>query len=465
MTRTVCIVLAAGKGTRMRSDLPKVLHAVAGRPMVLHAIDGARSLSPDRIGVVVGAGGEAVAAVLARAAPDVSIHTQAEQLGTAHAVLAARALLTDVDAVTGGDVVILYGDTPLIRPETLAGLVAARRDSGAAVAVLGFRPADPGAYGRLKLDEQGRLAAIVEFKEASAEERAIGLCNSGVMCLDAAHALSILDRIGNANAKGEYYLTDAVAIARAHGLDAVVMEAASADEVLGVNARAELAMAEAAFQARLRLAAMENGATLVAPDTVFLSADTVIGRDVLIEPHVIIGPGVRIGDGVIIRGFSHIEGARIADGATIGPFARLRPGAVLAEGAHIGNFVEIKQAEIGPGAKVNHLSYVGDATIGARSNIGAGTITCNYDGFGKWRTVIGSDAFIGSDSCLVAPVTIGDGAYIATGSVITDDVAADALAIARGRQVAKPGRAAELRARFKTRAGKDGTDKNGVGRD
>lgn len=451
MPQITCIVLAAGKGTRMRSALPKVLHAVAGRPMVLHAIDGARSLSPNHIAVVVGAGGDHVRQVLAKASPDVTVHDQAEQLGTAHAVLAARPVLEQAGA---GDILVLYGDTPLIRTQTLRRLVAARRDAGAAVAVLGFRPADPGAYGRLKLDEDGQLAAIVEVKDATPEERAIGLCNSGVMCLDAARALDFLDQIGNDNAKGEYYLTDAVAIARANGETAVVVEATDADEVLGVNARSELAEAEAVLQARLRRQAMDEGATLVAPETVFLSADTRLGRDVIIEPNVIIGPGVTIGDNVSIRGFSHLEGCIIGAGATVGPFARLRPGADLAERAHVGNFVEIKNAILGEGAKVNHLSYIGDADIGARTNIGAGTITCNYDGFGKWRTVIGADAFIGSDSCLVAPVTIGQGAYVATGSVITEDVPADALAIARSRQVDKPGRAAELRNRFRTRSGK-----------
>ena len=451
MPQITCIVLAAGKGTRMRSALPKVLHAVAGRPMVLHAIDGARSLSPNHIAVVVGAGGDHVRQVLAKASPDVTVHDQAEQLGTAHAVLAARPVLEQAGA---GDILVLYGDTPLIRAQTLRRLVTARRDAGAAVAVLGFRPADPGAYGRLKLDGDGQLAAIVEVKDATPEERAIGLCNSGVMCLDAARALDFLDQIGNDNAKGEYYLTDAVAIARANGETAIVVEAMDADEVLGVNARSELAEAEAVLQARLRRQAMDEGATLVAPETIFLSADTRLGRDVTIEPNVVIGPGVTIGDNVSIRGFSHLEGCTIGAGATVGPFARLRPGADLAERAHVGNFVEIKNAILGEGAKVNHLSYIGDADIGARTNIGAGTITCNYDGFGKWRTVIGADAFIGSDSCLVAPVTIGQGAYVATGSVITEDVPADALAIARSRQVDKPGRAAELRNRFRTRSGK-----------
>ncbi|MFG1318405.1 bifunctional UDP-N-acetylglucosamine diphosphorylase/glucosamine-1-phosphate N-acetyltransferase GlmU [Xanthobacter autotrophicus] len=433
------VVLAAGEGTRMASRLPKVLHKVAGRTMLHHVLAATRTAGATRTAVVVGPGREDVAAEVRKIVPDAEVFEQTERLGTAHAVLAARSALEK----GADDVLVLYADTPLVRPETL-GLLRAPLKAGAAVAALGFEPADPTGYGRLvtKADE---LVAIREEKDASAEEKAIGFCNAGLMALAGAHALSILERIGNANAKGEYYLTDAVEIARADGLSAVAARA-EADEVAGVNSRVQLAEAEAILQRRLRLAAMAGGATLVAPETVFLCADTVLGRDVIVEPHVVFGPGVSVGDDVVIHSFCHLEGARLESGVTIGPYARLRPGTQLDSGVRIGNFVETKAAHIESGAKVNHLSYVGDAHVGANANLGAGTITCNYDGFGKYRTEIGAGAFIGVNSALVAPVTIGKGAFVGTGAVITSDVPDDALAIARSRQVVKEGWAREFRA-------------------
>lgn len=422
----------------MRSSLPKVLHAIAGRTLIAHVLTAARQAGGAEIAVVVGPDHDAVEKEASRVAPQASIFQQRERLGTAHAVLSAR------DAIAKGadDILVMFGDTPLIRSETLAALRAALAE-GAAVAVLGFTPADPKGYGRLVM-KGGELVAIREEKDASAEERAITFCNGGLMALAGAHALTILDRIGNANANGEYYLTDAVAIAREMGLKTAAIET-SEDDVRGINTKAQLAAAEGVAQKRLRDAALEAGVTLVAPETVFLSADTKLGKDVTIEPNVVFGPGVTVEDGAVIRSFSHLEGAHVGKGARIGPFARLRPGAVLGTDVHIGNFVEVKAATIEDGAKANHLTYIGDARVGAGSNIGAGTITCNYDGVAKHRTDIGKGAFIGSNSSLVAPVKIGDGAYVGSGSVVTQDVPADSLGIGRAKQTVKEGWAKRLR--------------------
>jgi bifunctional UDP-N-acetylglucosamine pyrophosphorylase/glucosamine-1-phosphate N-acetyltransferase len=428
------IVLAAGKGTRMRSDLPKVLHKVAGRSMVGHVIATAESLGADPIVAVLAPGMDRVE----KAVAPHKVAIQVAQLGTGDAVKSAR------DALAGfaGDVLILYGDCPLLRNETLAAMRHHRRDE--AVTVLGIRVPGDSPYGRLVVGADGALERIVEALDASPEERAIDLCNSGVMLISGDLLFGMLDRIDALNAKGEYYLTDIIGVARRAGHVCRVVEA-PAVEALGVNSRAELAVAEAAMQDRLRRRAMENGATLIDPSSVWLSFDTALGRDVTIEPNVVFGPGVTVGDGVEIRAFSHIEGARVADGAIIGPFARLRPGAQIGAAAHIGNFVEIKNARIDAGAKANHLAYIGDADVGAGANIGAGTITCNYDGFAKHRTVIGAGAFIGSDTTLVAPVTVGEGAFTGAGSTITDDVPAGGLALARGRQVVKEGWAKSFR--------------------
>ncbi|MFG1344687.1 bifunctional UDP-N-acetylglucosamine diphosphorylase/glucosamine-1-phosphate N-acetyltransferase GlmU [Xanthobacter autotrophicus DSM 431] len=434
------VVLAAGEGTRMASRLPKVLHKVAGRTMLHHVLEAARAAGATRTAVVVGPGREDVAAEAQRIVPDAQVFVQAERLGTAHAVLAARAALEQ----GADDVLVLYADTPLIRSETLARLRAPLAE-GAAVAALGFVPDDPTGYGRL-VTVGDDLLAIREEKDATATEKAIRLCNAGLMALAGDKALSLLERIGNANAKGEYYLTDAVEVARADGFSAVAAEA-EADEVAGVNSRIQLAEAEAILQKRLRLGAMAGGATLVAPETVFFSADTKLGRDVIVEPNVVFGPGVSVGDDVVIHAFCHLEGATLEVGVSIGPYARLRPGTRLETGVRIGNFVETKAAHIEQGAKVNHLSYVGDAHVGANANLGAGTITCNYDGFSKYRTEIGAGAFIGVNSALVAPVHVGDGAYVGTGAVITADVPKDALAIARSRQVVKEGWASDFRAK------------------
>jgi bifunctional UDP-N-acetylglucosamine pyrophosphorylase/glucosamine-1-phosphate N-acetyltransferase len=438
------VVLAAGSGTRMRSDLPKPLHPVAGAPMLAHVLRAAARLAPSRLGVVVGHGGAQVSEAAARLAPGAVIVEQAERLGTGHAARLALGALADFGA---GTVLVLYADTPLIRPETLARLTCAV-DDGAAVAVLGFQAAEPGGYGRLILDADGGLARIVEAADASDAERAVCFCNSGVMAFDAAAGRRWLTALSPANARGEYYLTDLVALARADGRAAAAIACPEA-ETLGVNDRVDLAAAEAAFQRAARLAAMRAGATLTAPETVFLSADTVLGRDVTVGPNVAFGPGVTVEDGAEIRAFSHLEGCVVRRGAIVGPFARLRPGADVGPGAHVGNFVEIKNATLGDGAKANHLAYVGDATVGAGANIGAGAITCNYDGVSKHRTEIGAGAFVGSNAALVAPVTVGAGAYVASGSVITRSVAPDALAIARARQEDKPGLAARLRARLK----------------
>lgn len=437
--RCLAVVLAAGEGTRMRSTLPKVLHGLAGRSMLAHVLSTVAALGVDAVAVVVGPGRDDVAAAARRACPDAKVFVQAERRGTAHAVLAAR------DALQQGydDVLVLYADVPLIEADTLDGMRAALAE-GAAVVALGFEAADPTGYGRLLLGPDGALAAIREHKDASDTERQVTLCNSGLMALDGRRALALLDRVTPDNIQREFYLTDAVAIARADG-ERCAAPVAAETEVMGVNDRVQLAAAEAQLQRRLRVAAMRAGVTLQAPDTVFLSHDTRFGRDVTVEPHVVFGPGVTVGDGAVVHAFSHFAGAAIAAGAQVGPFARLRPGARLAAGAKVGNFVEVKNADIGAGAKVSHLSYIGDATVGAGANVGAGTITCNYDGFGKAHTDIGTDAFIGSNSALVAPVSIGAGAYVGSGSVITDDVPADALALGRGRQVVKEGWAERFR--------------------
>jgi bifunctional UDP-N-acetylglucosamine pyrophosphorylase / glucosamine-1-phosphate N-acetyltransferase len=438
------VVLAAGEGTRMRSALPKVLHPIAGRSLLSHVL--AATPKGSAVAVVIGPDHGAVAAEVRRVRPDASIFVQSERLGTAHAVLAAR------EAIARGadDLLIAFGDTPLIFPATFERLREPLK-KGAALAVLGFRAADPTGYGRL-LVESNRLAAIREEADASPAERAISLCNAGVMAFDGRKALSIIERIRNTNRKGEYYLTDAVAIVRDMGLEAVVIEA-SEDEVRGINTRVQLAEAEQAMQTRLRKAALEAGVTMTAPETVYLSADTSFGKDVTIEPFVVIGPGVSIADGAVIHSFSHIVQASIGRKALVGPFARLRPGTSLGEGAKIGNFVETKAATLDAGVKVNHLSYVGDAHVGANANIGAGTITCNYDGYGKHQTEIGAGAFVGTNSSLVAPVKIGSGAYIGSGSVITRDVPDDAMAVERSQQTNREGgaiRYREIKTRGKT---------------
>ena len=430
------IILAAGKGTRMKSDLPKVLHEIGGAPMLVHAVQAGRTLDPDHAVIVAGHGADAVAAAMRDDDPAVRIVLQTDQLGTAHAVAQARPELEGYE----GDALVLYGDTPFIRPETLRRMADARRAHD--IVVLGFEAADPGRYGRLVV-ENGTLERIVEFKDATPAEQAITLCNSGVVMASAPVLFDLIAQVGNDNASGEYYLTDIVGLARAQGLSATAVTCAEV-ETMGINSRAELSVAEAAFQARRRAEALENGVTLVAPDTVHFAHDTYLGRDCLIEPNVIFGPGVTIETGARIRAFSHLEGCHVARGAIVGPYARLRPGTELAEDTRIGNFVEVKQALIGEGTKVNHLSYIGDAEIGRDSNIGAGTITCNYDGVMNHQTRIGDRVFIGSDTMLVAPVSVGDDAMTGSGSVITRDVAPGALAIARAPQVDKPGLARKL---------------------
>jgi bifunctional UDP-N-acetylglucosamine pyrophosphorylase/glucosamine-1-phosphate N-acetyltransferase len=430
------VILAAGQGSRMNSDLPKVLHPLGAVPLLHHAMATGRALDPARTIVVTGHGAEAVAAA-ARAFDDtVGIAHQAEQRGTAHAVAMAAPLL----AGQGGETVVLYGDTPFIRPGTLEAMLAARARHD--VVILGFTPADPARYGRLVLAGES-LERIVEWKDATEAERAIGLCNSGVVCAGTARLLELVAEVTPSAATGELYLTDIVALARARGLSAGVVLCPE-EETLGVNTRADLARAEAAFQARMRAEALETGVTLTAPETVFFALDTVIGRDAVVGPHVVFGPGVTVESGAEIRAFCHLEGCHVSRGASVGPFARLRPGAELAEEVHVGNFVEVKNSRLGEGVKVGHLSYLGDAEVGEGTNIGAGTITCNYDGVSKHRTVIGREVFIGSDTVLVAPVTVGDGALTAAGSVITEDVAPEALALARARQEALPGRAPKL---------------------
>jgi bifunctional UDP-N-acetylglucosamine pyrophosphorylase/glucosamine-1-phosphate N-acetyltransferase len=434
----LAIVLAAGEGTRMRSALPKVLHSIAGRSLLAHVLAAVADAGVTATAVVIGPGQEAAAAEARCISPGAQCFVQGERRGTAHAVLAAKSAIERQP----DDILIVYGDTPLIRPATLKRLRAALA-AKAAVAVLGFRPADPAGYGRL-IVAGGKLIAIREEADASASERAIDLCNGGIMALAGAQALAILERIGAHNRKGEYYLTDAVAIARDMKLNAVAVEVEE-DEVRGINTKSQLAEAEAGAQQRLRKAALDAGVTFVAPETVFLCADTKFGKDVVVEPYVVFGEKVTVEDGAVIHSFSHLVGAHVGKGVSVGPFARLRPGTRLGDGARVGNFVEVKQAVIEAGAKANHLSYIGDAFVGANANLGAGTITCNYDGSEKHRTTIGKDAFIGSNSALVAPVEIGARAYIGSGSVITEDVPADALALARGKQVIKEGWAARLR--------------------
>lgn len=428
MTLSV-IVLAAGQGSRMNSDLPKVLHPLGGVPMLHHALNAARALDPARIVVVAGHGADAVTKAALAFDEAVEVVLQEQQLGTGHAVLQAAPTLS------AGPALVLYGDTPFVRPETLQTMLdtLARHQ----VVALGFHAANPGRYGRL-IAEGEALHRIVEAKDATPEELAITLCNSGVIACDAALLTDLLKQVGNTNAQGEYYLTDTVELARARGLSAGVVICDEA-ETLGIDTRAALSRAESLFQARARAEALENGVTLIDPATTWFALDTVIGRDATIGPGVIFGPGVTIESGATVHGFCHLTGCHISRGATVGPFARLRPGAELAEDVHVGNFVEVKNAILDEGVKVGHLTYLGDAHVGEHTNIGAGTITCNYDGVGKHRTQIGKRAFIGSDTMLVAPVTVGDGAMTASGSVITMDVPADALGVARAKQANKPG--------------------------
>lgn len=434
------VILAAGHGTRMKSATPKVLHEIGGRSMLAHAIATATALEPQRVAVVIGDHAPAVGDAAREARADIAVAVQAPPRGTGDAVAKAMPALHGFSGV----VVILYADTPLVETATLRALID-KVAAGAAVAVLGFTPEDAGAYGRLKLGPDGALEAIVEAKDASAAELAIDFVNSGVMAVDAGFLARALPQLTNDNAKGEFYLTDIVAIARKAGLRGAVEEA-DEDEVIGVNSRVELAVAEEIFQDRRRLAAMEAGVTLIDPSTVYFAFDTEIAPDVVVEPNVYFGAGVSVARGARIKASSHLEGAEVGEDCVVGPFARLRPGTRLAAGAKVGNFVEVKNADIGAGAKVSHLTYLGDATVGADANIGAGTITCNYDGFSKHRTEIGEGAFIGSNAALVAPVKIGPGAYVGSGSVITKNVEADALAVARGRQSEIKGWAAKFRA-------------------
>jgi bifunctional UDP-N-acetylglucosamine pyrophosphorylase/glucosamine-1-phosphate N-acetyltransferase len=434
----LAVVLAAGEGTRMRSSLPKVMHQIGSETLLSHVLRAVREAGATASAVVVGPNHEMVEKEALRVLPSAEIARQMQRLGTAHAVLAARESLQR----SFDDILVVFADTPLVRAETLQRLRAAIA-KGAAVAVAGFTPADPAGYGRL-IVKGGKLVAIREHNDASEEERKITLCNGGLMALDGRHALSILDRIDDNNAKKEFYLTDAVALANQAGLTAVAVEVEE-DDVRGINTKAQLAETEAVLQQRLRKTALDAGVTMIAPDTVFLAADTKIGSDVTIEPYVVIGPGVTIDDGAVIHAFSHLTDAHVGAGASIGPYARLRPGAKIGRKARVGNFVEVKEAVLEDGAKANHLAYIGDGRVGEGANIGAGTIFCNYDGASKQRTDVGKGAFIGSNSALVAPVTIGDGAYIGSGSVITENVPPDALALGRVRQVVKEGWASRLR--------------------
>ena len=444
--RFAVVILAAGQGTRMRSDTHKVLHPIASRPLLLHLLDCVDALGADKRVVVVGKGREQVEAAIA--GRDVTIAVQADQKGTGHAVQQAAEALQGYD----GPVVILYGDTPFVRAETLRRMIDRLSGAGTpGIVVLASSPADPLKYGRIILGEGDRIAKMVEYKDATEQERAVRLCNSGMMAVRAKDLFRWLGQVGNDNAAGEYYLPDIVNVAASEGCEAVVIEG-DPYEAAGVNSRAELAHLELEWQRRRREQVLEEGATLIDPESVWFAYDTRLGRDVTVEPHVVFGPGVRVADGATIHAFSHIEGADIGAKAKIGPFARIRPGTRIAEGAKAGNFVELKNADVGRGAKVNHLSYVGDASIGAGANIGAGTITCNYDGFGKHRTEIGEGAFIGSNSALVAPVRVGDGAIVGAGSVITQDVEADSLAIERNEQKGISGWARRFRERMARKA-------------
>lgn len=427
------VVLAAGKGTRMKSDLHKVLHPIAGRPMLEHLLANAARLSPERTVVVAGHGREQLEAALGTRA---TIAVQEPQLGTGHAVQQARQALAGYE----GDVLILYGDVPFVRSETMQAMIERlHADDAPAVVVLGFEPADALQYGRVLAHDDGRIAMMVEYKDATEEQRACRLCNSGLMAVRSADLFDLLSKVGNDNAQGEYYLVDIVNVANLEGRTCAVIVTDDPDEVAGINSRSELASAEARWQVRRREQAMADGASLIAPETVFFAWDTVIGRDVTIEPNVVFGPGVTVADHVTIHAFSHLEGATLESGVAIGPYARLRPGAVLRRNSKVGNFVEIKKAELGEGAKANHLTYLGDATVGAGANIGAGTITCNYDGYFKYRTEIGERAFIGSNSALIAPVKIGADAIVAAGSAVTRNVADGELRLVRGEQLVKPG--------------------------
>jgi bifunctional UDP-N-acetylglucosamine pyrophosphorylase/glucosamine-1-phosphate N-acetyltransferase len=442
------VILAAGQGTRMRSDTHKVLHPVAGRPMLEHLLDTVDRLGADRRVVVVGKGREQVEAALG--GHDALIAVQEEQKGTGHAVQQAEGALDGFD----GTVIILYGDTPFVAADTLIAMrERLEQQDQPGVVVLASSPADPGAYGRVILGERDHIARMVEYKDANPAERAVRLCNSGMMAVRSADLFRWLGQVGNANAAGEYYLPDVVMVAAAEGRHSVAIEC-DPWQTAGVNSRAELAALERDWQARRRLQALEEGATLIDPDSVWFSYDTVLGRDVTVEPHVVFGPGVSVADDAVIRAFSHIEGANIGEACEIGPFARLRPGAVLERGAKVGNFVEIKKARLGEGAKANHLSYIGDADVGAKANIGAGTITCNYDGFFKYRTTIGEGAFIGSNSALVAPVTVGARAIVGAGSVISRDVSPDALGVTRADQKGLAGWAERFRERQLAKKGK-----------
>ena len=430
------IVLAAGKVTRMRSQRAKVLHTIGGIPMISHVLDAALSLQPASVGVVLGHQADAIEVQTNKIDPRIQRIDQFEQKGTGHAVQVA------VDALPASAVtLVVYGDVPLIQPQTLEAAIASATKGRVGLVTAVF--ADPAQLGRIVRDDEGAIQRIVEFKDATDIERAITLCNSGVICCAAPLLFELLNKVTNDNASGEYYLTDVIGLARTAGHTATVVTCSEA-ETLGINSRAELAAADALFQAAARLALLDDGVTLVAPDTVYLSLDTLIGRDTIIEPNVVFGPDVTVESGATIRAFSHLEGCHVSRGSIVGPYARLRPGAELSENVRVGNFVEIKNATIAEGAKVNHLSYIGDASIGERSNIGAGTITCNYDGVMKHHTEIGADVFIGSNTMLVAPVTIGNRAMTGSGSVITSDVGPEALALSRAPQIEKPGMAQKL---------------------
>lgn len=450
----LAIVLAAGEGTRMRSSKPKVLHEIARRSMLGHVLARVVEAGFARVAVVVGPGRDDVAAESLRHAPGGRIFVQEQRLGTAHAALAAREALGE----EAGDAIVLFADNPLVTVGTLQRMREAVA-GGAALVALGFQARDPAGYGRF-IVEGGELAAIREHKDASDEEREIRFCNAGLMAFGQGRALELLEAVRPVNSQGEFYLTDCVGLARERGWRVGALGALE-DEVMGVNDRAQLSRAEALMQHALREAAMREGATLIDPASVTLCHDTRLGRDVVVEPHVVFGPGVEVGEGALVRAFSHVEGARIAVGAQVGPYARLRPGASIGAGARVGNFVEVKNADIGEGAKINHLSYVGDASVGRGANVGAGTITCNYDGFDKHRTLIGAGAFIGSNSALVAPVTVGEGAYVGSGSVVTQDVPAGALAVGRGRQVNVEGWAGSHAAKREAKGG--GAGEGGAG--